>query len=281
MFTPPIWSASKWLPGPQGTVFGASSQAGTVRLITNKPVIDEFQAGFKGSISSTRGGGMNNSVEGYLNVPVSDNVAIRIAAYNNHQAGWIDNILNDPTNGGYTPSIAVLNRNDISAAPVNPATPFAAADNTAFVENDFNDGTYTGGRFGARWDITDEWSALVQHTQQSLDTEGVFAYDPNLAGTSSTNRFAPDENEDDFGLTTWTLNGRLAMLDVVYTGGYLDRSVETSIDYTGYTNGVVIKFTTCVPDREVSAVFRRQQSHWMAPALPRRRLMQKRPTAGE
>ena len=86
------------LPGPQGTVFGASSQAGTVRLITNKPVIDEFQAGFKGSISSTRGGGMNNSVEGYLNVPVSDNVAIRIAAYNNHQAGWIDNILNDPTN---------------------------------------------------------------------------------------------------------------------------------------------------------------------------------------
>ena len=131
----------------------------------------------------------------------------------------------------------MLNRNDISAAPVNPATPFAAADNTAFVENDFNDGTYTGGRFGARWDITDEWSALVQHTQQSLDTEGVFAYDPNLAGTSSTNRFAPDENEDDFGLTTWTLNGRLAMLDVVYTGGYLDRSVETSIDYTGYTNG--------------------------------------------
>ena len=25
------------LPGPQGTLFGASSQAGTVRLITNKP----------------------------------------------------------------------------------------------------------------------------------------------------------------------------------------------------------------------------------------------------
>ena len=225
------------LPGPQGTLFGASSQAGTVRLITNKPVIDEFQAGFKSSISSIRGGGMNNSVEGYLNVPVSDNVAIRIAAYNDHQAGWIDNILNDPTNGGYTPSIAVLNRNDISAAPVNPATPFAAADNTTFVENDFNDATYTGGRFGARWYITDEWSALIQHTEQSLDTEGVFSYDPNLAGTSSTNRFAPDQNEDDFGLTTWTFNGRLAMLDVVYTGGYLDRSVETSIDYTGYTNG--------------------------------------------
>jgi outer membrane receptor protein involved in Fe transport len=51
------------LPGPQGTLFGASSMAGTVRLITNKPVYNEFQAGFKASIATTKGGDLSNSVE--------------------------------------------------------------------------------------------------------------------------------------------------------------------------------------------------------------------------
>ena len=49
------------LPGPQGTLYGASSMAGTVRLITNKPVIDEFDASFNGSWSSTAEGEDSNS----------------------------------------------------------------------------------------------------------------------------------------------------------------------------------------------------------------------------
>ncbi|MBL4631631.1 MAG: TonB-dependent receptor, partial [Paraglaciecola sp.] len=85
--------------------------------------------------------------------------------------------------------------------------------------------------------INDDWSLLIQHTAQSLETEGVFAYDPNLEGESSVNRFTPEDNDDEFGLTTWTLKGRLDKLEVVYTGGYLDRDISSTIDYTGYTNG--------------------------------------------
>ena len=85
--------------------------------------------------------------------------------------------------------------------------------------------------------INNDWSLLVQHTAQSLETEGVFSYDPNLEGESSVNRFTPEDNDDEFGLTTWTLEGRLDKLDVVYTGGYLDREISSTIDYTGYTNG--------------------------------------------
>ena len=104
--------------------------------------------------------------------------------------------------------------------------------NDQLVENNFNDATYAGARLGLSCLFNEDWSLLVQHTQQSLDTEGVWAYDPNLGGHSSVNRFAPDNNSDDFGLTTWTLKGRLAMLDIVYTGGYLDRQVNSTIDYT-------------------------------------------------
>ena len=225
------------LPGPQGTLFGASSQSGTVRLITNKPAIGEFQAGVKADIGTTRGGDVSHSQQVYVNAPVTDNLAVRLVAYHDRQGGWIDNIPNDVANGGFSPSIAVLNRNDISAAPIHPDSPFEAADNSALVEDDFNDATYAGGRVSLAYEANADWELLLQHTQQSLDTDGVFAYDPNLDGKSSANRFSTDATEDDFGLTTLNLNGRLGALDFIYAVGYLNRDVDAFVDYTGYTNG--------------------------------------------
>jgi iron complex outermembrane recepter protein len=236
------------LPGPQGTLFGASSQAGTVRLITNRPDHSDLQAGFEASIANTSGGEMSNSLEAYLNLPFTDELAVRVAVYNDHQGGWIDNLLNDPDNGGWNGSTVVIDR--ISGGPLpdpeNMTIPVPR--NDMLVEEDFNDATYTGGRFSGSWFINDDWSLLLQHTQQTLDTEGVWAYDANLEGESSVNRFAPDENEDDFGLTTWTVEGRINMLDVIYTGGYLDRDVSSTIDYTFYTNGGLFSaYYVCYP----------------------------------
>jgi outer membrane receptor protein involved in Fe transport len=225
------------LPGPQGTLFGASSQSGTVRLITNKPNHDGFSAGFDTSTSSTTGGDMSNSVEAYFNMSLTDSLAVRVTAYNDHQGGWIDNILNVPGQGGYNGSAEVISRISGDALTNPENVPVTAPQNHALVEDNFNTADYAGARFGLAYIINNEWDLLVQHTQQSLDTEGVFSYDPNLEGESSTNRFTPENNNDDFGLTTWTLAGRLEHLDIVYTGGYLDRDINSTIDYTGYTNG--------------------------------------------
>ncbi|WP_375283799.1 TonB-dependent receptor plug domain-containing protein, partial [Marinicauda pacifica] len=63
------------LPGPQGTLFGASSQAGTVRLITNKPVIGEFEANANFGFSWTDGGEMSSNVTAVVNYPVAENFA--------------------------------------------------------------------------------------------------------------------------------------------------------------------------------------------------------------
>lgn len=225
------------LPGPQGTLFGASSQSGTVRLITKKPVMGEFSGGFDIDIGTTKDGEMSNTVEAFVNMPLSDNLAARIAVYNDQQGGWIDNILNVPGEGGYAGSAIVIDRisGGVLSDPAN--TPVEAPDNSLLVEDDFNDASYSGGRFSLAWEPSDDWSVLIQHTAQTLETEGVFAYDPNLAGEQSTNRFIPDENTDEFGLTTWTVEGRLKQLELVYTGGYLNRDIDTTIDYTGYTNG--------------------------------------------
>ncbi|GAC35569.1 TonB-dependent receptor [Paraglaciecola polaris] len=225
------------LPGPQGTLFGASSQSGTVRLITKKPDHTGFSAGVDTSTSFTKGGEMSNSVEAFMNFAVTDELALRVAAYTDNQGGWIDNIRNDPSNGGYIGSAVVIDRisGGVLSDPQN--TPVDSPENDALVEDDFNDAIYSGARFGLSYIINEDWDLLVQHTQQTLSTEGVFSYDPNLEGETSTNRFVPEDNDDEFGLTTWTLDGRMDKLEVVYTGGYLNRSIDSTIDYTGYTNG--------------------------------------------
>ena len=237
------------LPGPQGTLFGASSQTGTVRLITNKPDLDGVAAGFDTKTSYTTGGEPSASVEAWLNLPLTDKLAVRVATFGDRAGGWIDN-----TPGTYTADIEVINRNQISGAAHictgNPAVDdpiggncggvratMESADNSTLVESNFNAAIYAGARIGAFYEFNDDWNLLVQHTEQSLETEGVFEYDPVLGGDESVNRFAPSRNEDEFGLTTWTLNGRLAELDLVYTGGFLDRDVFYIQDYTGYTNG--------------------------------------------
>lgn len=243
------------LPGPQGTLFGASSQAGTVRLITKKPDHSGFAAGFDMAVASTKGGEMSNTVEAYINVTPTDDLALRVVAYNDKQGGWIDNIENVPGQGGYIGSAVVVDRisgGALAGYGANPAemdsrrivnngiSPATAAvvspRNSQLVEDDFNDAVYAGARFGLSYHINSDWDLLVQHTQQTLDTEGVFAYDPTV-GEDQAIRFQPDENSDEFGLTTWTVDGRLDKLDVVYTGGYLDREIDTLTDYTGYTNG--------------------------------------------
>ncbi|MDG6097267.1 TonB-dependent receptor [Alteromonas sp. ZYF713] len=243
------------LPGPQGTLFGASSQAGTVRLITRKPDHAGFAAGFDTAIATTKGGEMSNTVEAYINITPTDDLALRVVAYNDKQGGWIDNIENDPGNGGYIGSAVVVDRisgGALTGYGADPAemdsrrivnsgiTPSTAAvvspRNSQHVEDDFNDAVYAGARFGLSYHINSDWDLLVQYTQQSLDTEGVFAYDPTVAEDQAI-RFQADENSDEFGLTTWTVDGRLDKLDVVYTGGYLDREIDTVTDYTGYTNG--------------------------------------------
>jgi outer membrane receptor protein involved in Fe transport len=222
------------LSGPQGTLFGASSQSGTVRLITNKPVIGEFEGRLDVGMSTTNGGDDSNKMEAMINVPVSDNVALRLVAYSDRQGGWIDNV-----QSSFTPSSEVIDRNSLGFGPYfrdHPLTTKQTAYNDNYVEDDWNEATYTGYRVGLAADLNEDWSIMVQYASQELDVEGSFLIDPRL-GDESSAKFSPERNQDEFGLTTWTLEGRVANLDVVYTGGYLDREVDALIDYTHYNNG--------------------------------------------
>ena len=227
------------LPGPQGTLFGASSQAGTVRLITNKPQFNEFAAGVDASLSSTSGGEISNSVEGFINIPIiDDKLALRFAVYNAEEGGYIDNIRSTKQISRNNPTLAFYE--GFGIVPTR-----AVVDNAAYAEDDFNDATYKGIRSSVKYAINDNWDVLVQHLHQEIDTEGVWDFDPAL-GDYKSQSFTPDHMDDDFDHTSWTLNGRIGDLELVYTGSFLDRSVEAISDYSGYADsGPFIPYYIC------------------------------------
>src|SRR5215469_772899 len=79
------------LAGPQGTLYGASSEAGTIRIITNKPDPSAFSAGYDLEGNNVDHGGFGGIGQGFVNIPLSDKMAIRIVAWDEHDAGYIDN----------------------------------------------------------------------------------------------------------------------------------------------------------------------------------------------
>lgn len=79
------------LRGPQGTLYGASSMGGTIRLVPNAPQLRRFEATGETILSDTvAGGGVNHTENGMVNLPLASSAALRIAASLERQSGWIE-----------------------------------------------------------------------------------------------------------------------------------------------------------------------------------------------
>ncbi|RKF21701.1 TonB-dependent receptor [Altericroceibacterium spongiae] len=232
------------LAGPQGTLFGASSQAGVVRLITNDPVMGEWQGKAKAGVAFTKGGDMSNNVEAVVNAPVTDNFAVRGVFFVDHQGGYIDNVhgTRDLSGSARFRPEGTVRQNGVPVGPNRAGfqstadlsgVDFISADNANLVEDNFNDTDYSGFRVTALWEVTPDWSIKVAHMRQGLDTDGVFFEDPELDDLE-IERYQQDNLEDDFSNTAWTVEGRLGALEMVYTGAYTDRETNQRVDYTDY-----------------------------------------------
>lgn len=79
------------LRGPQGTLYGASSEGGTVRFLTSKPDSHELSGRVRESLSYTKHGSWNYDVQGVANIPVIEDVfALRISAEAGEDSGYIN-----------------------------------------------------------------------------------------------------------------------------------------------------------------------------------------------
>ncbi len=232
------------LSGPQGTLFGASSQAGNVRLITNKPDHSDTYGSVKLGAGSVSDGDMNSNIEAMLNLPISETFALRGVVYYDNKGGFIDNVAGtrDASDSARFRPAGTVRDNGVAVSPIRAGfqagsdlsgVTFVEADNSSLVEENFNETEYRGVRVSASWDINDAWSLLVSHQAQDLESDGVFFADPDL-GDLEIQRFSEDRIEDSFGNTNWTLEGMLGELEVVYTGAFTDRDTDQLVDYSDY-----------------------------------------------
>jgi iron complex outermembrane receptor protein len=232
------------LAGPQGTLFGASSQAGVVRLITNKPDTTEFSGNIKAGTSWMKDGEMNYNVNGTINVPITDNFAIRASIYADQKGGYIDNVAGTrsvsesarfrPGSTKRSNGTEVGFRGGFQAGADLSNVNFIDADNSALVEDDFNDTRYTGGRISALWNVNDDWSVRVGAMVQEIDSDGTFYADPNLGDDYKIQRFEAENIKDEYTSLNWTVEGRLGALDVIYTGAFTERETDQRVDYSDY-----------------------------------------------
>jgi outer membrane receptor protein involved in Fe transport len=87
------------LRGPQGTLYGAGSMAGAIRLITRKPNADVFEASAKGQLALINHGGTTRTIDAMVNIPVvTDVFAVRAVGFYKHNAGFIDNVVTGENN---------------------------------------------------------------------------------------------------------------------------------------------------------------------------------------
>jgi outer membrane receptor protein involved in Fe transport len=205
------------LAGPQGTLFGASSEAGTIRIITNKPELGRTYGRFDGELNKVDHGGVGGKIEGMINIPIAKNIAFRGVAFYQRDAGYIDNVFGSRT----------------YLAP-NPADN-VTFDNSQFLKKNFNDNTIYGGRAALKVDLDDNWTVLPTFMYQNQKTHGVFWMDKGQ-GDLKTVRFQPEISKDWFWQAALTIQGKLSIFDVTYAGAYMTRPRYSTSDYTDYTD---------------------------------------------
>ena len=206
------------LAGPQGTLYGASSEAGTIRIITNKPELGVTSGRIDGEINSIHKGGVGGKLEGMINLPVSTNIAFRAVAFYQHDAGYIDNIFGSR-------SYYIFDEN----------VPDITVTNEGRQKKDFNQQDVYGGRAALKVDLNDNWTATPTFMFQKLKTDGVFFFDPEL-GENKIDRFRGDKRRDRFWQAALTIQGKIGNFDLTYAGAYMDRPTYQVSDYADYAD---------------------------------------------
>jgi iron complex outermembrane receptor protein len=177
------------LKGPQGTLFGEGSQGGTVRYIYNEPDPSglDYRVQVAGFLQN-ESGDSSYRVDGMVNIPLAENFAVRLLAFHDDAAGWID-------------------KNNVTPA-----------------EEDINSVRSTGGRISAKWWPTERFTAtasiLIVDSYQDSSAIAYEPYEENLNPRVTQN---PASSEDEVNLFSLRLDYDFGFATLTSVTSYLDR----------------------------------------------------------
>jgi outer membrane receptor protein involved in Fe transport len=214
------------LAGPQGTLYGAGSLAGTIRIITNKAKLGKFEFGYDVEANKYGDGDFGGQLESYVNIPVGDTMAIRAMGYYRRDGGYIDNTPNNGVLNNGAPAVYTLGDD-------NPLTSFAL-DNSDIAKDDYNTIREFGGRLQMLWEPGDGWEVMPSITAQKQVAKGYFGFDPRV-GDLEVHDYDETKNNDQWYQAALSIHGHIGDWDIVSATGFFKRRTKTLNDYTYYT----------------------------------------------
>ena len=202
------------LTGPQGTLYGSSSQAGTVRIITKKPNPDEVDLGFDLEYGDVHDGTPDRSLEAFVNIPLGfvdesmSSAALRVSMYDLHAGGWLDNVETTQT-----------------------FTYLGTHSNSDYIdlEEDYNSSDKKGHRVRFSNEFESGLNLDISFLKQEYFNNGSWESDV-AEGARKVSRYTPETFEDNFEQASLTLTGALTdNIDFTFTSSMFDRDIALSL----------------------------------------------------
>ncbi len=198
------------LTGPQGTLFGAGSMSGTVRVITNQPDLEDYSGSIEARAGGVQGGDGYFDGNAVLNVPViKDQLGLRFVAWGENGGGYIDQTIGSTT------------------------------------RDDVNDEHLYGGRVEALWKPTSDFSVRTSVNYQNTTVDGAQSWTPYVGpltapGGPETGPYPAYENHaptqepysSDYTLASLTAQYDLGFGQIIATSGYGRKNELNYIDTT-------------------------------------------------
>lgn len=212
------------LRGPQGTLFGSGSLAGTIRYITNQPNPLESSGSVSATVEHIENGSIGGSLKAHGNMPLSDTSAVRAVAYVQHYGGFID----------------AVEMNTTTRQP------------TGGTDKDVNSGLRQGVRLAFTFEPTERLRLTPKLVWQDIDMDGFNREDHyNILANPFTTTRTPvkldsleqyrqleESFEDEFLLADLTASYDAANFTITSVSTWTDRDVRVLRDATALTASI-------------------------------------------
>jgi outer membrane receptor protein involved in Fe transport len=206
------------LRGPQGTLYGASSEGGTVRFVTPDPDSHAFSSRFKQDVSYTKHGGINYDTQGVVNLPVIEDVfALRVSAEYGRNSGYIDN---------YALEGSLSLGNDF-AGPLQRKGTNSDSDQALRVKG--------------LWKVTDGLTVIPAVLYQRFAAGDNSTFIPAV-GTYEQFNQVTGSDRDALIEPSLTVKASLGFADLTSISSYVGRSVNRFTDGTYFNSAAVVQF---------------------------------------
>ncbi len=197
------------LRGPQGTLFGAGSEGGTVRFLTPVPSLSDFSGFVRSELAGTAGGDPSYELGAAVGGPiVEDKLGFRASGWYREDGGYIDRV--NPVNGG----LEAHNANSSDSKVAKVAFKFAPTDNFTLTPSVYYQDVHTGDR-----------SFSFEGTRPFVELSQI-----------------PEPHSDKFVLPSLSAQYDLSWVSIKSITSYFRRSVNDVFDATSFELSGLIPF---------------------------------------